>query len=143
MQCIEYACEDLGLKGLTRIFFVVTGKVMMLAILAEKKKKKKLNERCVLCPAQKYQRSKLFIPTYGNRDSRPGKIFACRIWNLGIFFDESEILGFGIQNLAQSTGIWKCYPSSKDKKSGINPVPGIQNEQHEIQNPRLSWITLQ
>ena len=58
---------------------------MMLAILAEKKKKKKLNERCALCPAQKYQRSKLFIPTYGNRDSRPGKIFACRIWNLGIF----------------------------------------------------------
>ena len=57
MQCIEYACEDLGLKGLTRIFFVVTGKVMMLAILAEKKKKKKLNERCVLCSAQKYQRS--------------------------------------------------------------------------------------
>ena len=30
---------------------------MMLAILAEKKKKKKLNERCVLCSAQKYQRS--------------------------------------------------------------------------------------
>ena len=47
MQCIEYACEDLGLKGLTRIFFVVAGKVMMLAILAEKKKKKKLNERYV------------------------------------------------------------------------------------------------
>ena len=53
VQCIKYACEDLGLKGLTRIFFVVTGKVMMLAILAEKKKKKKLNERCVLCSAQK------------------------------------------------------------------------------------------
>lgn len=53
MQCIEYACEHLGLKELTRIFFVVTGKVMMLAILAEKKKKKKLNERCVrLCSAQ-------------------------------------------------------------------------------------------
>ena len=61
MQCIEYACEDLGLKGLTRIFFVVTGKVMMLAILAEKKKKKKLNERCVLCSAQKYQRSNLSL----------------------------------------------------------------------------------
>ena len=59
------------------------------------------------------------------------------------FFDESEILGFGIQNLAQSIGIWKYYPSSKDKKSGINPVPEIHNEQHEIQNPRLSWITLQ
>ena len=84
-----------------------------------------------------------FIPTNGNRDSRPGKIFACRIWIPGIFFDESEILGFGIQNLAQSIGIWKYYPSSKDKKSGINPVPEIQNEQHEIQNPRLSWITLQ
>lgn len=52
VQCIKYACEDLGLKGLTRIFFVVTGKVMMLAILAEKKKKKKLNERCVLSSAQ-------------------------------------------------------------------------------------------
>ena len=26
-----------------------------------------------------------FIPTNGNWDSRPGKIFACRIWNLGIF----------------------------------------------------------
>ena len=84
-----------------------------------------------------------FIPTNGHRDSWPGKIFACRIWNLGIFFDESEIPGFGIKNLAQSIGIWKYYPSSKDKKSGINPVPGIQNEQHEIQNLRLSWITLQ
>ena len=53
VQCVEYTCEHLGLKGLTRIFFVVTGKVMMLAILAEKKKKKKLNERCVLCSAKK------------------------------------------------------------------------------------------
>ena len=61
VQCIKFACEDLGLKGLTRIFFVVTGKVMMLAILAEKKKKKKLNERCVLCSAQKYQRSNLSL----------------------------------------------------------------------------------
>ena len=34
---------------------------MMLAILAEKKKKKKLNERCVLCSAQKYQRSNLSL----------------------------------------------------------------------------------
>ena len=59
------------------------------------------------------------------------------------FLQESEILGFGIQNLAQSIGIWKYYPSSKDKKSGINPVLGIENEQHEIQNPKLSWITLQ
>ena len=61
VQCIKYACEDLGLKGLTRIFFVVTGKVMMLAILAEKKKKKKLNERCVPFSAQKYQRSNLSL----------------------------------------------------------------------------------
>ena len=34
---------------------------MMLAILAEKTKKKKLNERCVLCSAQKYQRSNLSL----------------------------------------------------------------------------------
>ena len=55
-----------------------------------------------------------FIPTNVNRDSQPGKIFACRIWIPGIFFDESEILGFGIQNLAQSIGIWKYYPSPKN-----------------------------
>ena len=56
---------------------------------------------------------------HGNLDSRPGKVFACRIWILETFFEESEILGFGIQNLAQSIGIRKYYPSSKDKKSGI------------------------
>ena len=117
---------------------------MMLAILAEKKKKKKLNERCVrLCSAQNNKETINFILTHGYLDSRPGKFFACRIWNQGIFFQESEILGFGIQNLVQSIGIWKYYPSSKDKKSGINPVLGIENEQHEIQNPKLSWITLQ
>ena len=96
----------------------------------------------VFCVQHKITKKQFFL-THGYLDSRPGKIFSCRIWNLGIFFDESEILGFGIQNLAQSIGIWKYYPSSKDKKSGINPVPGIQNEQHEIKNPRLSWITLQ
>ena len=90
----------------------------------------------MFCVQHKNIKEAIFIPTNGNRDSRAGKIFACRIWIPGIFFDESEILGFGIQNLAQSIGIWKYYPSSKDKKSGINPVP-------EIQNPRLSWITLQ
>ena len=141
MQCIEYACEDLGLKGLTRIFFVVTGKVMMLAILAEKKKKKKLNERCVLCPAQKYQRSKLFIPTYGNGDSRPGKIFACRIWNQGNFF--GRIRNAGLWNPEFCLIDWNLKILSKFQRQEVNPVPGIQNEQREIQDPRLSWITLQ
>ena len=62
MQCIEYACEHFRIKRVNKnFFFVVTGKVMMLAILAEKKKKKKLNERCVLCSAQKYQRSNLSL----------------------------------------------------------------------------------
>ena len=99
VQCLEYACEHLGLKGLTRIFFVVIGKVMMLAILAEKKKKKKPNERCVLSSAQKYQRSNLSLRMVIGIPGL-GKFLLVESGIREIFLEESEMLGFGIRNLA-------------------------------------------
>ena len=59
---------------------------------------------------------------------------------------ESGILGFGIRYKAQGirnpgpleTGIQN--PNSTDKD--WNPVPGIPNPRHTMQNPRLSWIPL-
>ena len=65
---------------------------MMLAILAEKKKKKKLNERCVLCSAQKYQRSNLSLRMV---IGIPGlvKFLLVESGFREFFFDESEILG--------------------------------------------------
>ena len=109
VQCLEYACEHLGLKGLT-IFFVVTGKVMMLAILAEKKKKKKLNERCVQCSAQKYQRSNLSLRMV---IGIPGlwKVFACRIWNQGNF--SGRIRNAGLWNPEFSLIDWNLEILSK------------------------------
>ena len=116
---------------------------MMLAILAEKKKKKKLNERCVLCSAQKYQRSNLSLRMV---IGIPGLVKFLLVESGFREFFLTNPKSWALESriiLAQSIGIWKYYPSSKDKKSGINPVPEIHNEQHEIQNPRLSWITLQ
>ena len=67
------------------------------------------------------------------------KLFACKLWNPECWALESSIqleeflLAIGIQN-AESTFHWQ----------GIqNPVSRVQNPQHGIHNPRLSWITLQ
>ena len=57
---------------------------------------------------------------------------------------ESGILGFGIRNTAQGvrnpTNDWN--PEFKFPDKNWNPVPGMRNPQREIQNPRLSWISL-
>ena len=69
------------------------------------------------------------------------------LWSPGKFFIvQSGILSIGIQDTTQ--GIWDApltiglrNPSSTDKD--WNPVPGIWNPWHGIQNLRPSWITLQ
>ena len=108
---------------------MVTGKVMMLAILAEKKKKKKLNERCVLCSAQKYQRSNYLSLRMVIRIPGLGKFLLVEsgIWE---FF--WRIRNPVLWNLEFSSVNWnlEILPSSKDKKSGINPVSGIEKEPH-------------
>ena len=78
---------------------MVIGKVMMLAILAEKKKKKKLNERCVLSSAQKYHRSNLSVRMVIGIPGL-GKFLLLESGIREIFLEESEMLGFGIRNLA-------------------------------------------
>ena len=55
----------------------------MLSLL--KRRKRRSSMKGVFCLQHKNIKGAIFIPTNGNRDSRPGKIFACRIWNLGIF----------------------------------------------------------
>ena len=95
----------------------------------------------VFCLQHKNIKGAIFIPTNGNRDSRPGKVFACRIWNQGNFF--GRIRNAGLWNPEFSLIDWNLKILSKFQRQEVNPVPGIQNEKHEIQNPRLSWITLQ
>ena len=73
------------------------------------------------------------------------EILACGIWNLGKFSlgsPESLVLESRIQlkesGIPLAIGIQN--PSSTDKD--WNPLPGIWNQWHGIQNPGLSWIPL-
>ena len=50
---------------------------------------------------------------------------------------ESGILGFGIQNTAQ-----RIRNPTKNPTKDWNPVAGVRNPWHGIQNPRLAWIPL-
>lgn len=64
-------------------------------------------------------------------DSEIRQIFACGVRNPGS----------SVQGIQNTSNDWKL--ESKFHWQGIrNPVPGIQNPQRRIWNPRLSWITV-